>query len=84
MTDRHFDSKLLRLIVGTRHERHSTDPSRKPQVILNSGGGAGLTTERVAIKHQDRKSLIVFAAGSGLALTGLGGLAVSAAQDRHV
>ena len=48
-------SELLRLIVGTGHERHAADAGRKAEIVLDAGGSAGLATEGAAVEHQDRE-----------------------------
>src|SRR5216683_3110262 len=48
--DRHLGAKLLSLIVCARHQRHSGDPRRKAQVVLDPGRGAGLAAECAAVE----------------------------------
>jgi hypothetical protein len=51
--DRRFDSELLRLGVSAGHQRHAADRSRKAQIVLDPGRGAGLAAEGTAVEHQD-------------------------------
>jgi len=50
-----------RLVVGARHQRHSGDASREPQIVLDARRGAGLSAECAAVQHEDREPF-----GSGI------------------
>ena len=54
--DRHFSPELLRLIIGARHQRHTSDAGRKSQIILDPRGGPGLPSERAAIEDENGQS----------------------------
>src|SRR4051794_4497650 len=43
--DSHFDTELLRLGVGARHQRHAAYSGREAHVVLDARGCASLTAE---------------------------------------
>src|SRR5580658_10650498 len=55
--DRHFDPKLLRLVIGPRHQCHAGNSGREAEIILYACRSPCLAAERAAIQHQDREAL---------------------------
>src|ERR1700722_14835372 len=54
--DSHLDAKLLRLVVGPRHQGNAGNSGREAEVVLDAGRSTGLAAERAAIQHQDREA----------------------------
>ena len=55
--DRHFDAKLLRLVIGPCHQGQAGNAGRKTQIVLDARRRTGLTAERAAIQHEHRQTL---------------------------
>src|ERR1700720_155781 len=54
--DRRLGAKLLRLIVGARHQGDAGNPGRNAEIIFDPSRGTGLTAEGAAIQHEDGES----------------------------
>jgi hypothetical protein len=55
--NREFRAEFLRLVVGARCQRQAADTGRKPQIIFDSCGSAGLTAKCATIENDNRESL---------------------------
>ena len=75
--DRDLRPELQGLVEGAAGERLSRDARRKPQVILDPGGGSGLAAHRAPVEHDDRQPF-----GGGI--DGGGQPRRPCAHDRHV
>src|SRR6202035_1193151 len=49
----HFRAKLLRLIIGARHQSHSRNTGRESKIVFNARRSACLPAEGAAIEHYD-------------------------------